>query len=316
MVVPPYLVLILGLAIVALLAYALGRFAYGAMIGIEIRDESRIEAEALARGDASPADFALPWAVEEIASPRGYTLALRSLRGEVPALAVFHHGVTWSWVGMIRYMSLFRELGWSVVAFDCRGHGSSGGGKPSYGVFEREDLKAVVDWAVGRFPIDAGLAVVGESMGAATVLQYAPLDPRVDAFVADCPYSTAREELDAQLRRSFVPFFLRPAVIGVADRLCRRREGFSLSEADSAGAILRTEAPILLVHGLDDRYVPWRMSVEMAERRRRALPDSITELRLVEGARHGRSISVDRAGYAACLNSFLAMALAARGKGA
>jgi hypothetical protein len=57
-----------------------------------------------------------------------------------PRLAVFHHGIGWGWLGMIRYMELFRAEGWTVVAYDSRGHGLERGRRagrppprPSYG---------------------------------------------------------------------------------------------------------------------------------------------------------------------------------------
>jgi pimeloyl-ACP methyl ester carboxylesterase len=309
-------VLLIGLPLLALLVFLLGGISYRAMIGMRIRDNAFITETSLEKGDATATQLAMPWIEEKVASPRAYPIAIRALSGTEPRVAVFHHGISWSWIGMLRYMALFQDLGWSVVALDSRGHGDSGGGRPSFGVYEKEDLRAVVDWALERFPHSGGLVLVGESMGAASILQYAPLDPRVDAFVADCPFSSASAELDHRLKRSFVPLFLRPIVIRAADLICRRREGFSLFEASPERAILESKAPMLFVHGLDDDYVPWSMSVAMVERRRRVLPDAITELRLVPGARHARSVSVDPEGYAASLASFLAIALAARGEGA
>jgi alpha-beta hydrolase superfamily lysophospholipase len=304
--------LLVGLPVLAGLVFLLGAISYRGMIGIRIKDDTHIKARILEKGDATAEQLALPWIPATIESPRGYPLALRFLEGTERRLAIFHHGVSWSWLGMIRYMAFFMDLGWTVIALDARGHGASGGGRPSYGVYERDDLGAVVDWALERFTGSESLVLVGESMGAAAVLQYAPGDPRVDAVVADCPFSSAVAELDHRLKRSFVPFFLRPLVVRAADLICRRREGFSLFDASPERAMLATSVPMLLVHGLDDDYVPWRMSVAMVERRRRALPDAITELRLVPGARHARSVSVDPVGYGEALGAFLSAALAAK----
>ena len=301
--------ILVGLPLLAGLVFLLGAFSYRGMIGIRIRDEAEIEARVIEKGDATPEQLALPWAPATVESPRGYPIALRFLEGGERGIAIFHHGVAWSWLGMIRYMALFMSFGWTVVALDSRGHGASGGGRPSYGVYEREDLRAVVDWALGRFPAGGRLVLVGESMGAAAVLQYAPLDLRVDAVVADCPFSSAVAELDHRLKRSLVPFFLRPLVVRAADLICRRREGFSLFDASPERAMLATDVPMLLVHGLDDDYVPWRMSAAMVERRRHVRPSAITELVLVPGARHARSLSVDPVGYAERLASFLSAAL-------
>jgi hypothetical protein len=106
-----------------------------------------------------------------------------------------------------------------------------------------------------------------------------------------------------------VPPGIRALVVLVADAFCRRLEGFSLREADPSRAILETDIPILFIHGLEDRYVPWRMSVVMAETRRRRLPDAVTELLLMPGAKHAASIRADRARYAEALSDFLEEAL-------
>jgi hypothetical protein len=55
------------------------------------------------------------------------------------------------------------------------------------------------------------------------------------------------------------------------------------------------------------------MSVVMAETRRRRLPEAVTELLLVPGARHADSIGADRERYAEALRGFLEAALEASG---
>jgi uncharacterized protein len=315
--------LLLGMLILALLVLLLGVVSYRGMIHYRMRDEAYIRQAALDAGDFDASAIDLPWVEEDIASPGGYSLRVHAIGTDVAQrvgkVAVFHHGIGWGWLGMIRYMEIFRAEGWAVVAYDSRGHGPSGGGvgadgrrlRPSYGYFEKEDLRAVADWALARFPHGGGFVVFGESMGAATVLQYAPLDGRLDAVIADCPYSSALGELKYRLRAVAVPPGLRELVAAVADALCRRLEGFSLRDADPSSAILETEVPILLVHGGEDRYVPASMSVSMAGSRRRALPGAITELYIAPGARHAQSIRVDKEKYVAVLAAFLKKALKA-----
>jgi uncharacterized protein len=334
------LAILVGLPALALLTILLGYVAYRGMIHYRMRDEAYQRQAALEAGDFDASALDLPWIEEDVASSGGYPLRVHALAARggpaaEPRLAVFHHGIGWGWLGMIRYMELFRAEGWTVVAYDSRGHGRSSGGvgqgggrpvrggrrpRPSYGFYEKEDLRAVADWAFDRFggARSAGKAadarprfvVFGESMGAATVLQYAPLDPRLDAVIADCPFSSAVAELEYRLKSVMVPPGIRRLVALAADAFCRRLEGFSLREADPARAILETDVPILFIHGLEDRYVPWRMSVVMAETRRRRLPDALTELLLVPGARHAASIRADKARYAEALRDFLEAALA------
>ncbi len=319
----PFLsVAIIGVPALAFLVFALGWISYRGMIHYRMRDEAWLRRSGINAGEIDESVFDLPWIEEELVSPTGYSLQVHALAADgrgggseplarEPRIALFHHGVGSGWMTMIRYMELFRAEGWTVVAFDSRGHGRSGGGRPSYGYFEKADLKAVADWAIGRFASaniareSPRLVAFGESMGAATVLQYAPLDPRLDAVIADCPYSSAIGELDHRLKVAMVPQPFRSLVIRVADAFCRRLEGFSLREADPSRAILETDIPLLFIHGLEDRYVPWRMSVIMAETRRRRLPKAITELLLVPGARHGGSLGADRERYAEAVRAFL-----------
>jgi fermentation-respiration switch protein FrsA (DUF1100 family) len=197
-----------------------------------------------------------------------------------------------------------------VVAFDSTGHGDSGGPRPSFGVREKEDLRAVADWALARWPAPGGFVAHGESLGAASVLQYAALDPRLDAVVADCSFSDITEELDWRLVRAGAPRLLRRPAVAIVDRLVRRLEGYGLSAADPAAASLRSSVPVLFIHGSEDLATPPSMSERMAARRRELRPDAMTELRIVPEARHAASYNRDPAGYEEAVMDFVNRALA------
>jgi uncharacterized protein len=316
----PFLAIVaIGLPAIAALIVLLGWVSYKGMIRYRKYDEAHMRQAALDAADFDVSLMDASWIVEDVASPGGYMIRVHAKESDVAGrahkVALFHHGVGWGWIGMLRYMELFLADGWTVVAVDSRGHGSSGGGNASYGFYEKVDLLAVADWALGndtrsaRFPHEGGFIAYGESMGAGTVLQYAPLDPRLDAVIADCPYSSAVGELRARLGASLVPPGVRDLVILVADAFCRALEGFSLRDVNPEASILETEVPILFVHGLEDGFVPWSMSVAMSESRKRRLPNAITELLLVPGAKHAQSIRADRSRYVEVLRDFLAEAL-------
>ncbi|MGO8692841.1 MAG: alpha/beta hydrolase [Rectinemataceae bacterium] len=295
-----------GIPGIVFLLAALGFIVYRGLIFMPVKDEAFISAWCRERGDLDDGDLALPWILERVRSPGGYDIAVHALEGEGRGLVLVQHGITWSWLGMMRYARAFRAEGWTVVALDARGHGDTGGGRPSYGWHERYDLKAVADWALSRFPHEGRFAALGVSMGASAVLHFAAVDERLDAVVADCPFSNMAAELDHRLKKAMLPFFMRPAIVRIADAFCRRGEGFSIYDIGPDRATLETEVPILFVHGLADDYVPWKMSVVMAERRRRELPEALTVLRLVPEAKHARSIAVDPEGYVQALREFFA----------
>jgi pimeloyl-ACP methyl ester carboxylesterase len=313
----------IGLPVIALIVVLLGWISYSGMIRYRKYDEAHMRQAAIEAADFDLSLLDASWIVEDVPSPGGYMIRVHAKESDVAQrahkVALFHHGIGWGWIGMLRYMELFLAEGWTVVAVDSRGHGSSGGGNASYGFYEKADLLAVADWALGsdsspaRFPHEGGFVAYGESMGAGTVLQYAALDPRLDAVIADCPYSSAVGELRARLGAALVPPGVKALVVLVADAFCRRLEGFSLKDVSPETAILETEVPILFVHGLEDGFVPWSMSVAMSESRKRRLPDAITELLLMPGAKHAQSIKADRSRYVEVLRDFLAEALKAKG---
>lgn len=275
---------------------------------------------ALENGETDAAFVALPWETVRIESPRrGSYLEALVLPSSAPSpagIAVFVHGITWTRYGMLKYMRPFVDAGWHVVAPDLPGHGGSPQGTiaaPAFGYEEKHDLGAAVDWSRLRFGAELPVVLIGESMGAATVLQYAPLAapalaPRsswkISAAVADCSYSSAEEELRARLAATGIPSFLARPAVPLVSALLRARRGYGLDDPSPERAVLETALPILFIHGSEDTYVPTAMSVRMAELRR-AAGAGPTELLIVEGARHAKSVLVDPTGWFAAVFNFL-----------
>ncbi|WP_304224192.1 alpha/beta hydrolase [Gracilinema caldarium] len=235
---------------------------------------------------------------------------------KAPGVAIFVHGITWTRYGMFKYMGPFIEQGWHVLAVDLPGHGDSPAGSktvPSYGYHEKYDLDAVVDWARSRFGKELPVILVGESMGAGTVLQYAPLgapggsspkDWKVAAIIADCSYTSAAEELEARLADTGVPRFIAAPVRRVVDWILQLFRGYGLTEPSPKTAVLQSPVPILFIHGEADTYVPTWMSRDMADRRR-ALKVGPTELVLVPEASHAKSVMVNRELWFSAVFDFL-----------
>lgn len=299
--------LLFACAVLALVAYRL-------LVRRRPHASAWIEARLLQKGEIEPSWLGRPWESARISSPQGYELAVHGLPGGGRKLAVFQHGITWNWVAVIQYMEIFRKAGWSVVAFDSRGHGESGGRGPSFGIREKDDLAAVVSYATSHYPAEDGLVVFGLSLGAATVLQYgAKYAPRgsearppiPDALIADCSFSDLSLALRARLADIRVLPPLKPLVVALVDLLCRALSGFSLRASSPGRAALETDLPILFIHGLADAYVPSSMSVRMARRRKELCPEALTELCLIPGAGHARSLKTNPGAYEEAIFGFL-----------
>lgn len=265
-------------------------------------------AAGLEQGEFDEEFLSLDWESTRVRSHRGYELAAFALPADAAeaGTVIFVHGYTATHYSMLKYVRGFHDRGWNAVTYDLAGHGDSVVPRslsraPSFGFYEKEDLAAVVAWAHIRFPGAGPTILVGESMGAATVLQYAPLGApqgvasaqwTVDAIIADCPFSSAAEELTWRLAAERVPRFVAVGAERLASLFLSVFRGFRTLEADSARSILETAVPVLFIHGGDDLYVPSSMSIRMAEERKRAGVGP-TELLIVAGARHAKSVLVD-----------------------
>ena len=108
----------------------------------------------------------------KILSPYGYYLtAILVEQWQNNRYIIISHGVTENKTNSIKYMNLFLEREFNVIMYDHRRHGQSGGKTTSFGYYEKNDLKAVVDWVRKEKGENILLGIHGESMGAATMMQ-------------------------------------------------------------------------------------------------------------------------------------------------
>jgi len=173
--------------------------------------------------------------------------------------------------------------GHRVIAVDSRGHGESSGKYLTYGVEEARDLRALVDELERRKQLVRPLAVVGSSYGAATALQLAALDARVERVVAMASFASLREVVPAYLEWILGPLG-RAIPRSLVDELvdgATARAGFDPDAACPRCVAPRIRAAVLLVHSRDDERIPWQHSVAI-DRALRARH----ELMLVDGAGH------------------------------
>ncbi len=292
------LVVLFLLTIFVLVVFAYRKLFHPAYKTLEFTCSAGIE-----RGEFDEAFRNLSWQEFSALSRYGYMLKGVYIPAKIPTgqtesapTAIFVHGITWTRFGMFKYMKSFIDRGWNVMAFDLVGHGATGPHgrfSPSYGYHEKYDVEAVVEEARETFPGSRIFGLVGESLGAASVLQYSGLpEARVSFVVADCPFSSGLEQLDARLASMHVPYFVRLPVVVILSALARVARGVPMAEASSMRAVLSTDLPVLFVHGLDDYYVPFSMSIDMYNARKKAGRDK-TRLLLVAGARHAKSWNTD-----------------------
>ena len=195
------------------------------------------------------------------------------------------HGISDSRGGVMGLARLFVENRYAVLAPDGRGHGESGGELVTYGVREADDVHRWVDWLmVSERP--RNVYGMGESLGAAVLLQSLAREQRFSAVAAECPFANfERVAEDRVAQRIPGPLWMRRVLalpmVWSGFLYARARYGLDFRVASPESAVAHTETPVLLIHGLADGNIYPKHSKILAARN----PGSIS-LWLVAGARH------------------------------
>jgi hypothetical protein len=101
------------------------------------------------------------------------------------------HGVGDNRQGAMGFGELFLSNGFAVLVPDSRAQGESGGGFPTYGIKESDDVHRWFDWLVMQQHPKC-IFGMGESMGAAIVLQSVKTTPFC-AVVAESSFASFRQ---------------------------------------------------------------------------------------------------------------------------
>ena len=189
------------------------------------------------------------------------------------------------------------ESGHNVLLVDQRAHGKSSGHVITFGIKERRDVLSWIDFVKSRFGDDVKIVLEGISMGAATVLMASNFDmPNVKAIFADCPYSSPKEIILKVSRGMGLPDFIAIPLLSFGALFYGH---FNWNEASAVRSVKESKYPILIIHGLADRYVP----IEMSRKIKEANPSIILEE--FDDAAHGMSYMVDMERYKCIVKEFV-----------
>jgi len=225
------------------------------------------------RDHAAMADVAIT--AEDGVVLRGWSLRPANGNGDAVILL---HGVADNRMGMLGYAELLLRHGFAVLLPDARAHGQSGGDVVTYGAKEAGDVRRWFDWvekADGPRCVDG----LGNSMGAAVLLESLKTTPRFCAVVAESPFADFREASFDRMGQwtGTGPWFgrtvLRPAVeSGIV--YARFRYGADLGQDSPEDSVAVSKVPVLLIHGKRDDNLPAYNS-EMILARSRSRGDAV-----------------------------------------
>jgi pimeloyl-ACP methyl ester carboxylesterase len=258
----------------------------------------------------TPASFGLP--VNDVSFPSrvdGLTLRGWLLEPATPSRArpvVLVHGKggdrqSGPGEGALGVGAALAADGYRVLAFDLRGSGESAGERFTLGAQEIRDVGGAIDFLTAQGLAPEGVYLVGFSMGAATAMLSAEGEDTVRAVVEDSGYADLGELLEVQVpRASGLPSFFTPGVV-VAVRALLGVDLDEIRPIDGLPRLAAAGVPLLVIHGLDDTYVPPSHGVRLA-----AAYGPKAQTYFVPGAGHVEGRQVDPQAYDARLRDFLA----------
>ncbi len=231
----------------------------------------------------------------------GVKLVGHIYRAESPKrIMIAMHGWRSSWSQDFGTIAEFwKDSGCTVIYAEQRGQNASGGKYMGFGITERRDVLAWINYANKKFGTDMPLYLAGVSMGASTVLMSAEfeLPANVRGIVADCGFTNPDEIWKYVVRKNLgVSYKLRRKL---AFYIYKRRTGFHPDSASTVEAVGKGRVPILFIHGEDDNFVPVEMTLKNYE-----ACTSPKSLLIVPEANHGMSHYKDRQRYETAFSEF------------
>ncbi|WIV20708.1 alpha/beta hydrolase [Paenibacillus polygoni] len=214
-------------------------------------------------------------------------------KGKENKVVILSHGYTGRGYEMAGFARFYvEELGFRVLIPDHRGHGASEGDYIGFGWHDRLDLMRWIDYVIEKTGEDSEILLHGISMGAAAVLMASgeKLPSLVKGIVADCAYTSVKDELSYQMKQMFkLPSF---PFLPLISLYTRWKAGYRFAEASALKQVKQTQLPILYIHGGEDTFVPVSMAHELY---RESAGDKY--LYIVPEAAHGTSYLVEPEGY-------------------
>lgn len=189
------------------------------------------------------------------------------------------------------FMDYYHSRGFDLFCCDHTASGESGGQLIGYDVYESRDCLKWLKVLTERFGEDTQIILHGFSMGGATALKMSDRVPETVRFiVSDCGFADAGRLLSARLHIMYQPLRL----------INRLAAGYRMEDTDVRPNLAHCRVPVLFVHGMEDRTVPFALGQELY-----ALCPTEKDFLWVPEARHVESMYVSPDEYTAKLDGFI-----------
>jgi pimeloyl-ACP methyl ester carboxylesterase len=230
----------------------------------------------------------------------GWYIPAASGAGPAGATVVLAHGWSSNKSAMLERASVLHET-YNLVLFDFRNHGQSEAADTTQGVREAGDLRLFVDW-LEEHKGPEQIALLGVSMGGASVLAEAAGDDRIDAVVVESTHAALANAVQARLDQSHYPLSLPGSWAALLGTLVRTGE--DVSAVDPVTTIARLDGrPVLIISGGHDVSIGPDDAQRLLSAAEAA--GSPAELHICEPAAHAESPEACPEDYGAWVLGFL-----------
>jgi alpha-beta hydrolase superfamily lysophospholipase len=213
-------------------------------------------------------------------------LWLAQPRADAPVL-LYLHGARWDVRSSAHRMRRMHELGFAVLGIDYRGFGQSSSGLPSEDL-AHEDAQAAWRWLALQRP-QAKRYLFGHSLGGAIAVRLASEAEDASGLIVEGSFTSIRDVFST-MKWGWLP-------IGA---LITQR-------FDAATHVERVKAPLLVVHGSDDRLIQPALGRQLYE-----LAKSPKRFVLVDGGTHHNTNALGQGEYRRAVAELFGMGVVAQ----
>ncbi len=131
-----------------------------------------------------------------------HALLYKTILAEPAGTIILLHGVRHNKFSMIELKDYVISQGYNAVLFDMRAHDDNKNAYCTYGFYEKQDVRILVDTLTKR-GYGANLGIWGESLGGAIALQPLSDDERLKYGVIESGFADFDETIHSHCRRLF-----------------------------------------------------------------------------------------------------------------
>ncbi len=155
---------------------------------------------------------------------------------------------------LVPYLNNLQNKGFNLLAFDTRHHGNSDNDKFSSMVKYAQDISACINFIENKPTVENdNFFLIGLSIGGAASIYAATTDKRIKKIVTVGAPANPAKVMGIHIRKKHIP----QPIIWLAFTVMEYRIGKTFAELASDKNISKTTAKVLLIHGTDDKTVPF-----------------------------------------------------------